>query len=1104
MIQLFESSSSRERLTAAGTFVRSCPPASEVLIVGASRPAVDDFVRGLSVRRLAGRGATFGLHRFSFMQLVARLATSELARNEQTPATPLGVEAVAARATFEGVHRAALPHLEKAAEFPGFARALASTVGELRLAGLDSAATGDADGSGAADGAREPRDLALLHGLFEEELGKASIADRPAMLRLAIRGLDELRDLRTAPVLLLDVAIGSALEREFLGNLLARSKAVFATVPAGDRETVTALDAIGPVEPFARDSKSRRVTSLSRLQSFLFSDDKPPQRELDESVRFFSAPGEARECVEIARQIVRATRNEVAFDEIAVFLRAPELYSAHLETAFRRAGIPAYFARGTKRPDPSGRAFLALLACKTEGLSAKRFSEYLSFSQVPDLEPDGAPPAGRETWVGSDEESLGAAANIVQLALFPKEPTEATAAAPADDGPQVAGTLRAPWKWEEYLVEAAVIGGRDRWRRRLAGLENELKMKLERLAAEEPESPRIPAFEREITNLGHLERFALPIIDALDDFPDRATWGEWLRILSDLAPSVLRRPDRVLGVLAEMHPMAAVGPLTIEEVSSVLAERLSTLEKEQPASRFGRVYVATPDAARGRSFRVVFVPGLAERVFPRRPREDPLLLDARRLSLSDGLRTQIGRGHEERMLLQLAVGAAEDRVVLSYPRVDVVEARPRVPSFYGLDVARATRGHLPDHEELEREADSVTNARLAWPAPPAPADAIDAVEHDLSTLRKLLDESRPSNVKGRARYLLEMNDHLARSLRSRWIRWRAKAWAPEDGLVRTTERTAPALASQRPSERPYSVTALQRYAACPYQFLLAAIHRLEPRREAVALVQLDPLTRGSMVHEIQAETLRALKDANALPVRPGGLADATAVLDDTLDVVETKYREDLAPAILRVWQDEVGAIRGDLRVWLKMMSEDEDWVPEHFEFAFGLRDRFDAADSLPDPVILPGGWKLRGAVDLIERRPGDGHLRVTDHKTGAHPPSEGTIVGGGEILQPALYSLAVEKALPGTVESARLFFCTSRGRFTEVNIPLHDFARHYANQVMEIVDRAVESGTLPPAPRKNACAWCDFRAVCGPSEEIRAGRKAPALIEDLRALRGLP
>ena len=44
------------------------------------------------------------------------------------------------------------------------------------------------------------------------------------------------------------------------------------------------------------------------------------------------------------------------------------------------------------RPDPAGRAFYSLLKCAAEGLSARRFSEYLSLSQVPDADPSGLPP----------------------------------------------------------------------------------------------------------------------------------------------------------------------------------------------------------------------------------------------------------------------------------------------------------------------------------------------------------------------------------------------------------------------------------------------------------------------------------------------------------------------------------------------------------------------------------------------------------------------------------------------------------------------------------------------------------------------------------------
>ncbi len=43
-----------------------------------------------------------------------------------------------------------------------------------------------------------------------------------------------------------------------------------------------------------------------------------------------------------------------------------------------------------RRPDPAGRAFVALLLCAVEGLSAKRFDEYLSLGQVPQLADDAA------------------------------------------------------------------------------------------------------------------------------------------------------------------------------------------------------------------------------------------------------------------------------------------------------------------------------------------------------------------------------------------------------------------------------------------------------------------------------------------------------------------------------------------------------------------------------------------------------------------------------------------------------------------------------------------------------------------------------------------
>ena len=53
---------------------------------------------------------------------------------------------------------------------------------------------------------------------------------------------------------------------------------------------------------------------------------------------------------------------------------------------------------------------------------------------------------------------------------------------------------------------------------------------------------------------------------------------------------------------------------------------------------------------------------------------------------------------KERLLLRIAAAAATKTLTVSYPRVNVEQARPRVPSFYALEVLRAKAA-------LERDAE---------------------------------------------------------------------------------------------------------------------------------------------------------------------------------------------------------------------------------------------------------------------------------------------------------------------------------------------------------------------------------------------------------------
>jgi ATP-dependent helicase/nuclease subunit B len=296
--------------------------------------------------------------------------------------------------------------------------------------------------------------------------------------------------------------------------------------------------------------------------------------------------------------------------------------------------VPAHFARGSVRPDPSGKAFCVLLHCAAEGLSAHRFAEYLSLGQVPDATPAGTPPEAAprsDRWVTPDVELVPTSLAEVLGDQPAPAISDIHPVAGTDAGPVIDGQLRAPWRWERLLVEAAVIGGLQRWRARIEGLANDLRIKFAALANED--EARAAIVKRTAEDLEAFAAYALPLIDALDALPKSANWGEWLDKLGALATRALRRSDRVLSVLSELAPMASVGPVTLEEVLLVLSDLLLEVGIPPSRQRYGHVFVGPIDAARGLSFEAVFVPGLAEKLFPHKIIEEPILLDAARQKL---------------------------------------------------------------------------------------------------------------------------------------------------------------------------------------------------------------------------------------------------------------------------------------------------------------------------------------------------------------------------------------------------------------------------------------------------------------------------------------
>jgi ATP-dependent helicase/nuclease subunit B len=1050
---LLHSRSNATLLQRAAAFLAGKDEHAEILIIAPTRAAANELAAH------AFPSGCQGVHALTLTQFAAHLAAQPMGRLALAPISRLGIEALAARIVHAADTAKRLPYFAPVAQTPGFARALAKTITELRLQNVNP-----------------PGDLGYLLALYEQELAARSVADLPMLLRLATEEVTASDHRFTRrPVVLLGQAIESAAHERLLAALVPRSPNVLALATTGDA-AIRSLERILDV-PAENLDHTPSTATLDRVRTWLFSSDPPPSAPPDPAL-LFSAPGESFECVEIARRIRAIAEGGTPFDRIAILLRNVDTYQPLVEEALRRAGIPHYFSRGAARPDPAGRAFLALLACASEGCSASRFAEYLSLDQTPPLDGDGAPISRPLEWVPANDEILGLF-DTPAPGILNEEPS-----------------LDVPIGWEKLLVDAAVIGGRDRWARRLRGLRAELQAQLRELERED-ESQRAQ-IQRRIEQLERLEHFALPLIDALGSLPVSEKWGVWLDRLLDLAQMALRHPEPVLSALSELEPMREVGPASLDEVYDVLSERLGSLRTDPPKRRYGRVFVGSIEEARGRSFAFVFLPGLAEGLFPRRALEDPLLLDELRVKLSPDLDTQDRRVARERMLLHSAAAAAVDSLVVSYPRMDVTQARARVPSFYALEVIRAAEGRLPSLREFEKRAARAASSRLDWPAPASPRAAIDDAEYDLAWLQASL-MLRGTAGTGNARYLMQANDALARSLRTRGRRWRSR-WFDADGIVDPDPATLDALQTHRLANRSYSPSSLQHFAACPYRFALHSVFQFRPRQEPAPLEQMDALTRGAIFHSAQFELFREQAGMKR------SLPQKLDLADQVLDRVAARYEDELAPAIPRVWKSEIESLRTDLRGWLQhAAATDPDWTPEHFEFGFGLaRDPDRDAASTDQEAIVLDGIRLRGSIDLIERHASNGSLRVTDHKTGKAPKDRPQYVGGGSLLQPLLYAHAAETLLAESVQSGRLYYCTQRGEFSSIDIPLNDESRVRLRRIIEAIDRSIAEGFLPAAPQTGACGMCDYSAVCGPYEETRVKRKPADRLDTLIEIRHSP
>src|SRR5262245_23927032 len=220
-----------QRLRVAQGWIEEISRSGEIVVLAPTRAAADELVRNLTLKG----GGVPGAHRMTPSQLAAALATPRLAAEQLTALSPLGAEALGARTVHRCLSEKALNYFAPVVSMPGFARALASTLSELRLEGIGPAEL-------SAVGEPGP-DLAALLQAYATELEEQALADLASLFSFALETLESgSHNFLRLPLLLLDVRCRSTLEKRFVQRLVQQAPAVLTTVIAGDVENRKILE----------------------------------------------------------------------------------------------------------------------------------------------------------------------------------------------------------------------------------------------------------------------------------------------------------------------------------------------------------------------------------------------------------------------------------------------------------------------------------------------------------------------------------------------------------------------------------------------------------------------------------------------------------------------------------------------------------------------------------------------------------------------------------------------------------------------------------------------------------------------------------------------
>jgi ATP-dependent helicase/DNAse subunit B len=333
--------------------------------------------------------------------------------------------------------------------------------------------------------------------------------------------------------------------------------------------------------------------------------------------------------------------------------------------------------------------------------------------------------------------------------------------------------------------------------------------------------------------------------------------------------------------------------------------------------------------------------------------------------------------------------------------------------------------------------------------------------------------------------------HLARGFEL--VRERGSdRFTPFDGRI---EQPGPELDLTAADGPKVSASRLETLGQCPLRYFFRYVLEIELPEELAKdpAVWLDPLARGSLLHEVFEVFLNELIARKEIPETERDEARLLQILQDKIDQIRTM----IPPPSESVFRAEAAQLRRTAQIFLR---EEEVYCretgnrPQFLEVSIGMKneERPTLIDvDEPIEVKLPDGRSLRvrGRIDRIDRVAGAKRnaFIIWDYKTGGSwkytqdPP-----FWAGRVVQHALYFLAMNarlaalpKEFPGaTIERFGYFFPSEKASGERIEYTTQELGA--GREVLNRLARIASSGAfLATTEHESDCKFCEYQAICG-------------------------